>query len=272
MTTRHVPNLTDVPETMLWTLHNRASEAARADGVIRDPRALDIHRALDYDYERAFGPADYSHGVRSAIFDAELRAFLDAHPDGVIVNLGEGLETQRFRLDSDRALWLSVDLPESIAIRERFISPDARHLHLPMSALDTRWIDRVPSGRPVYVTAQGLFMYFDPEALAGLLRELATRLPGAWLAFDHIPGWLSRRTLRGWWKTPHYRTPKMPWGIDRHRLAPTLRDWVPDLVEVQDLEFVAPRGLTRALTWLVARVPVLRRYLPGIVRVRFAPA
>ncbi|NKN34075.1 class I SAM-dependent methyltransferase [Marichromatium bheemlicum] len=270
MTTSHVPNLTGVPETMLWTLHNRASEAARPDGVIRDPLALRIHRTLDYDYERAFGPADYSHGVRSAIFDAELRAFLDAHPDGVIVNLGEGLETQRFRLDSERSLWLSVDLPEAIAIRERFITADARHLHLAMSALDTRWFDRVPPGRSVYVTAQGLLMYFDPEAVAGLLREMAARLPGAWFAFDHIPGWLSRRTLRGWWKTPHYRTPEMPWGIARHRIAPTLCGWVPDLVEVRALDFVAPRGAARPLSWLVARLPLVWRLLPGITRVRFA--
>ena len=30
-------NLSGVPETMLWTLHNRATEAKRSDGLIRDP-------------------------------------------------------------------------------------------------------------------------------------------------------------------------------------------------------------------------------------------
>ena len=39
--------LRDVPETMLWTLHSRASEARRADGVLRDPRALSIYDAID---------------------------------------------------------------------------------------------------------------------------------------------------------------------------------------------------------------------------------
>ena len=54
------PNLTGVPETTLWTLHNRASEAARPDGCLRDPKCLEIYRALDYDYVRSFGRAEPS--------------------------------------------------------------------------------------------------------------------------------------------------------------------------------------------------------------------
>lgn len=61
--------LSPVPETMLWTLHNRASEAARPDGCLCDPKCLQIYRALDYDYVRHFGAADGSHGVRSQLFD-----------------------------------------------------------------------------------------------------------------------------------------------------------------------------------------------------------
>ncbi|AFL72233.1 class I SAM-dependent methyltransferase [Thiocystis violascens] len=257
------------PHKRLWTLHNRASEAARPDGVIRDELALQIYRSLHYDFVRSFGPPDGSHGIRSALFDAELRGFLAAHPDGVIVNLGEGLETQRFRVDSESALWLSVDVPEAMAVRERYIQPDARHLHLRLSALDPAWMDQVPSGRAVYVTAQGLLMYFTPEEVETLFRHLATRLPGAWFAFDHIPGWLSRKTLRGWWKTPHYRTPPMPWGIGRDRMAPTLRAWVPDLAEINSLPFVFPRGWYSLLSYTLIYAPWLGDQMPGITRVRF---
>ncbi len=268
--TKRNPNLKEIPETMLWTLHNRASEAARADGLLRDERAVEIYRALDYDYKRSFGRADGSHAMRSLAFDTELQAFLAAHPDGVIVNLGEGLETQRFRLDTDQALWLSVDLPEAMAVRERFILPDERHRHLPISALDRSWIESVPPGRPVYVTAQGLLMYFAPQEVEELFRDLAERLPGAWFAFDHIPAWLSRKSLRGWWKTRHYRTPAMPWGINRDRIEPTLRAWVPDLAEVRPLPFAMPRGLWRGVQSVVERVPWIRHRLFGITRVRFA--
>ena len=261
--------LSDVPETMLWTLHNRASEAARPDGVIRDETALRIYRSLDYDFTRSFGPADPSHGVRSAAFDAELRSFLAAHPDGVIVNLGEGLETQRFRVDSDQALWITVDVPDAIAIRERFITPDERHRHVAVSALDRAWFDAVPSGRAVYVTAQGLLMYFDEAEVAALLRDMAARFPGAWFAFDHIPRWFSRKTLRGYMKTRHYRTPRMPWGINIDEIEPTLRAWVPDLAEYRRLSFRWPRGFSKWFfgAWTVA--PVMWRLAPGFARIRF---
>ena len=48
--------LTDVPETMLWTLHNRVSEAKLGDdGWFHDPKSLEIYSKIDYDYERSFG-------------------------------------------------------------------------------------------------------------------------------------------------------------------------------------------------------------------------
>ena len=113
--------LKDVPETMLWTLHNRASEAMRHDGIINDDRAVTIYKNIKYDYEKSFGKADASHAIRSLDFDREIRRFLSRNPNGTIVNLGEGLETQRFRIDETQALWITVDLPEAIEIRERYI-------------------------------------------------------------------------------------------------------------------------------------------------------
>lgn len=184
---KQTPNLIGVPETMLWTLHNRAYEALRQGGVIRDEFAVQIYQSLDYDYREHFGPADGSHGVRSAIFDAELEQFLSRFPDGIAVNLGEGLETQRFRIKSEQALWFSIDLKEAIEIRERFIQPDAQHVHLSLSALDESWMDKIPNDHPLYITAQGLFMYFTEQEVRNLLQTIGQRFPGAWLCFDHIP-------------------------------------------------------------------------------------
>jgi O-methyltransferase involved in polyketide biosynthesis len=266
------PNLSGVPETMLWTLHNRASEASRDDGILRDPEAVRIYQMLDYDYEKSFGPADPTNAVRSAMFDAELREFLDHYPNGVIVNLGEGLETNRFRVVGEEALWLSVDLPEAIAIREQFIAPDDKHRHVALSVLDRAWFDEVPEERPVYITAQGLLMYLHEEDVRLLLQDLSDRFPGAWFLFDTIPMWLSRKTVkRGWKKTTQYTTPKMPWGINRHQIATTLRAWVPTLDEVTELRWWRfPRGVGRWLFPLMFAIPIMNRYAPPvIIRVRF---
>jgi O-methyltransferase involved in polyketide biosynthesis len=266
------PTLLGVPQTMLGTLHNRVSEAIRDDGILQDPEAIRIYETLDYDYNKTFGPAEPTSAVRSAMFDAELRRFLDAHPNGVIVNLAEGLETQRFRVISDEAMWLTVDLPEAIAIREYFIIPDDKHRHVALSALNRAWFDEVPKERPVYITAQGLLMYLTEEQVRWLLQNMAERFPGAWFAFDTIPRWLSRKTLKGGWKkTPQYTTPKMPWGINHHQIASTLRAWIPTLDEVTELRWWRfPRGVGRWLFPLVFITPVINRYIPPvIIRIRF---
>ena len=145
--------LTDVPETMLWTLHNRAAEAMRTDGVIDDAKAIEIYRSIDYDYEGSFGVADCSHAIRSLVFDREIDKFLRVHPNGAIVNLGEGLETQRFRFPQSQASWFAIDVPEAIEIREQFIQPDEQHLHIPLSALDRSWFNYIPKDQPVFITS-----------------------------------------------------------------------------------------------------------------------
>jgi len=267
--------LTAVPETMLWTLHNRASEAARPDGVLRDPTCLEIYRSLPYDYERSFGRAEPSHAVRSVIFDGIVREFVARCPDAVIVNLGEGLETQRFRVPTGPGvLWLAVDLPEAIEVRERFIRPDRTHRHVPASALDRSWFDAVPAGRPVLVTAQGLFMYFHEQDLRELTGALVARWPGVELVFDHIPRWLSRRSLRsrGWRKTGHYRVPPLPWGVGRSQTVPVLRSWMGPDIEVVSVPFAFPRGVRRAVSRSLVRIPGVREHLPGITHVRRAPS
>ena len=67
------PALADVSETMLWALHNRATEARRRDGVLADPESPRIHEMIDYAFTRHFGePAGYL-AARSAVIDRTLR-------------------------------------------------------------------------------------------------------------------------------------------------------------------------------------------------------
>ncbi len=266
------PNLTGVPETMLWTLHNRASEMLRSDAVLRDEKALEIYHSLDYDYERSFGVPDGSHAMRSLLFDERLREFLQDHPRGVIVNLGEGLETQRYRLEleGNEALWISVDVPEAMAIRERFIVPDEVHRHVPVSALDPSWMDEVPPERPVFITAQGLFMYFKPSDVEWLFKAMATRFAGGWLMFDHISQYFSKKTLKGWNRTGYYTAPPMPWGVSRAEVENVLRGWSSAIESVRLVDFRMPRGLWRYLGPVVLGVPGLKNIAPGISLVRFS--
>jgi O-methyltransferase involved in polyketide biosynthesis len=127
---RVAPNLVGISETMLWSLHNRASEAKRPGGILIDPDSVRIQSAINYDFALHFGDSVGSLGARAAEIDRTLRLWLEDHPDGWVVSLGEGLETQSRRVDNGRLRWLSVDLPDAIRLRERFLTPSDRFSHI----------------------------------------------------------------------------------------------------------------------------------------------
>jgi len=262
-----VPGLAGISETMLWSLHNRASEARRCDGVLVDPECLHIQSSINYDFARHFGAPLGSLAARAAEIDRVLRSWLDRHPEGTVVSLGEGLETQRRRVDNGRMRWLSVDLPDAIRLRERFLTPTDRFRHFAASALDPAWMDAVDASSGVMIVAQGLLMYLPPEQVGQLIAGIADRFPGAELVFDAIPRWLSRLTLLGLYQTSHYRLPSMPWGIDRDEVESTLRRWHARVASVIFLSYQVPRGLPRLLAEMTSQIPVARHGVPSLVHV-----
>ena len=264
--------LKNVPQTMLWTLHNRATEAMRKDGIIKDERAIEIYHSIKYDYEGDFGKGEPSHAVRSLTFDKEIRNFIQNFPGCSIVNLGEGLETQRFRFSNENATWISVDLPDAIELREQFIQTDERHLHASVSALDRKWFELIPKDKPIFISAQGLFMYFNERDVKSLILDIVDTFKTGCVMFDTIPVWLSKKTIsaKGWRKTKNYTTPKMPWGINRNRIN-EIDQWSHHILEVNDIpyEFPKERGIQGNIFNLFARTPILGRYFPTMVKIKF---
>jgi O-methyltransferase involved in polyketide biosynthesis len=267
---RIAPGLFDVSETMLWSLHNRASETRRRDGVLVDPESLRIHEAIDYDFARRFGDPHGSLAARSAEIDRAIRAWLERNPDGCVVSLGEGLETQRKRVDNGRMRWLSVDLPDAMRLRERFLPPTDRFRHVAASALDPAWMDAIDPSRGVFMVLQGLLMYLEPASVRQLFTGVADRFPAAEIVFDTVPRWFSQLTLAGLHQTADYRLPSMPWGIDRDEVEPTLRRWHPRVGDVAFLAYRVPRGLPRLLADAAARIPFVRQGIPSLVHVAMA--
>lgn len=269
MTTTPPLNLTGVPETMLWTLHNRASEARRPDAILVDPHCVRIYEAIDYDFASSFGKPDGSHPTRARLFDEVLRPWLRAHPGGTVVELGAGLETQFQRCDDGRVQWLCVDVPEAIAVRERFLPATDRCRHIACSALDLAWLDAVDPSRGLFVTAQGLFMYFQEHDVRRLFNAIVDRFPGVQILFDAIPRLFSKKTMKGYAKTATYTTPAMPWGANRDEIEALLRGWNRAVKEVRLIPYGIHRGLGAAmlLFHVFKRLPGMRNLIPTVAHV-----
>jgi O-methyltransferase involved in polyketide biosynthesis len=263
-----VSNLKGVPETMLWALYNRATEARRPDALLKDPMAIRIADAIDYDYARSFGKPEEGQVIRALLTDRLLRAWLHAHPGGQVAALGEGLETQFHRVDDNRVRWLAIDLPEVIEVRRAFLPDTDRHRNLACSALDFRWMDAIGPEQPLFVTAVGLLKYFQPHEVRTLITTIAERFPRVELVFDVMPHLLVRLAQqRHYRKSAHYTVPPMYWGLNRDQLS-SIRSWHPHIAEVREIPFRGGRSFQyRFLLPALRRLPWLGNNLFSLVHV-----
>ena len=117
--------------------------------------------------------------LRIRQYDRDVVEFLSREPDGIVVNLGCGLNDRRRRCDNGRARWFDLDLPEVIALRRRFLAETDRMRFIAASVLDSTWLDELPSGpgHKFLFVAEGLFMYLQPEVFARWSQRSASGFP-----------------------------------------------------------------------------------------------
>ncbi|GIF49485.1 O-methyltransferase involved in polyketide biosynthesis [Asanoa ferruginea] len=263
------PRLDGVAETLLWTLRNRAEESKHPGSCFTDPWSVRLYETISYDYGR-FGKPGQLHALRARALDRAARAYLDTHPAATVVALGEGLQTTYWRLGRPRVPWLSVDLAPVQELRTRLLPEEPWVTPLAASALDRSWMDRVDPAHGVFISAEGLLMYFDRADALSLIADCAARFPGGQLFFDSIPAWLSARTGRGLRFSDRYTAPPMPFSLSVTEAA-RLVELIPRVVAATEIALPPGRGVwaSRTVRILAARPP-LRDRRPSLTLLDFA--
>ena len=262
-------DVADVPDTMLWPLWSRAAEQKCSDKLIDDPLAAELVERIDYDFRGTFGAPSVSHVIRSRVGDDLVTEYAD-NCDGerVVVNLGDGLETQPWRIADKRISWISVDSPEAIAARRRLLPPHSRSRCVPCSPLDPAWIREIPSHSMPFVSATGLLMYLKTEEVVRLLATIADHFPKAIIYFDTIPASSSPRTPKGLKVTRKYTTPAMPWGISIDEI-PEFLNAIPGVKSDRVWNYTDPYPCqARRYNWLSRVWPLNRRHTGALVVAR----
>jgi O-methyltransferase involved in polyketide biosynthesis len=163
-------------------------ESQRPDGLVRDPKAVELVSRLEVDFSSVQRLKDeqVNYLLRMREFDRQARAFLAEHPDGVIVDLGCGLDTRFERVDNGRVEWYGLDLPEVIELRKELLEETLRSHFIGCSVLDFSWMDALKGreGKPVLFLAEAVLVYLEEADVKRLVQTLAARFPGAELACD----------------------------------------------------------------------------------------
>ena len=175
--------LGDVQTTALIPLAVKANETMRKNARIKDPKAVEIIKALKIDtkqYDRFM-----SHeGVvaRTIMLDRQLKKIIKKSPEAVIVNVGAGFDNRFSRVDNGRILWFDLDLPDSIAARKKAFDEQERVTMIAGDALDESWCKVVVDAlkdrkvKPVFI-AEGVFMYLTMNQIRVFLEILKKNFP-----------------------------------------------------------------------------------------------
>ena len=193
-----VASLKDVPETLLYPLKSRYIETKKKNGVISDPKSVEILDALDYDPTRTklFVISQVGACLRTIIIDEQVTKLLESSADAIVVNIGCGLDTRFPRVDNGRVLWFDLDLPEAIALRRRFFTETDRQRFIAKSALDPSWTDEIPKGRPVLFVVEGLSFYFTEEENRNMLKIIQDHFPGSHCLIEIMAAWYVNRVIK----------------------------------------------------------------------------
>ena len=152
-----------VEDTLFVPMLGRIYASEYCPQILYDPKALELKKKLPSSLPEQDGQSQYTllaSAARSANMDRYIRAFLERRPDGVIVQLGCGLETAYYRCDNGRSHWYAMDLPHVVEYRRELLPEPEREIRT--DAPDA----------PILVTAGGLFHYFEESKVVGLLRML----------------------------------------------------------------------------------------------------
>jgi O-methyltransferase involved in polyketide biosynthesis len=182
---KSLKEMLDVSSTMLITLYARAKESSNVNPIIQDKKAVEI---IDIVKREIVGSNNPIHkkiisgkynaklavamALRSRRFDKYVLDFIKYNPNGTVINFGCGLDTRFDRIDNGTIRWFDIDFPEVIELRRRFLKENDRHTFLEGSMLDSFWINKIKTGGPYLILAEGVFMYLEEDNIKQLFEMI----------------------------------------------------------------------------------------------------
>jgi len=232
-------DLGPVQETLMIPLWARAREAEKDNPIVCDTYAKNIVERIDYDFSQLDeGPAAEHQGlwaIRAYNFDNIVEAFLANNSRAVVVNIGAGLDTSFQRVGEGTVLWINIDLPDVVALRQKLIPDSEREMTISKSIFDFTWIDdisRWTKGRSIMFMAAGVLCYFEAQEVKILFRKLTETYPSSHVIFDSLSWFFAWRTNRELLKKSGMDSSVLiKWHMKR---ASDIRKWVDTIKIVEE--------------------------------------
>ena len=239
--------LSGVPETMLQTIYARAKES-RGRGAIHDAKAEEIIEKLDYDFSLADKDTAMHSGViaRTIVLDRLTNEWLAKHPGAVVVNIACGLDTRCYRM-SGYARWYNLDLPETMAVREKLLPESGAISQIAMSAMDDWGSEISELNAPVLIIIEGLTMYLNAKDVQQIFTVISNRFSKVTVFVETMNPAMVRHFKE---KSIDASNAKFTWGIKNGKALAAL---------LPEFQFVEEHSLTEGMAAFVPIYKLLDR-------------
>lgn len=184
-------NFTQVEETLFVPMLGRIYCTENFPHILNDAKAVEIGKSIPTELKQHAKGNQYTQiasAVRSANMDRYIQDFMKRHPDGVIIQIGCGLETTFYRNDDGKHHWIELDLPEVIKLRKDLLGETERDSCFVADVNTEVWIqkirERYPT-QPLFITSSGVFYYFTDEMVRNILKNVKT-YGNAEVVFDTV--------------------------------------------------------------------------------------
>jgi O-methyltransferase involved in polyketide biosynthesis len=194
-----LPEFTPTQESLFLTLGSRALDSRLPRPFLGDTMADEILATIGYDLEKFPQLTTRLLDRRSRVFDAAVRAkvldemvrrFVLRQPDGLVLDLGAGLDGRISRVNPPpNVQWYDVDFPRVIALRRQLLPQPANVYNIGADLTDPDWLGDIPRERPAMIVADGLVLFLRQDDFVSLLNRLTAHFPGGELALNAYTTW-----------------------------------------------------------------------------------
>ena len=251
--------LSGVPETMLQTIYARAKES-RGRGEIHDAKAEEIIEKLDYDFSLADKDTAMRSGViaRTIVLDKLTKSWLAAHSGAVVINIACGLDTRCYRM-SGYAHWYNLDLPETMAVREKLLPESGTISQIAMSAMED-WGSKISEQNvPVLIVIEGLTMYLNAKDVQQIFKVISSRFSKATVFVETMNPMIVKRFKERSIEGSHA---KFTWGIKNGK---ALAELLPGFRFMEEHSLTEGMAVFAPIYKLLDKLPAVRNISNKII-------
>lgn len=254
--------LSGVPETMLQTIYARAKES-KGRGAIHDRKAEEIIEKLNYDFSLADKDTVMSDGViaRTIVLDRLTKKWLAEHSGAVVVNIACGLDTRCYRM-AGYTHWYNLDLPETIAVREKILPENGAISQIAMSAMDDWGGEITEQNVPVLVIIEGLTMYLSESDVQRIFEVISNRFNKVTVFVETMNPIVVKRIKE---KSIDASNAKFTWGVKN---GEELAKLLPNFRLIKERSLVEGMAAFKPIYKFLRKIPLVRKISNRIVVLR----